>query len=654
MSSERTPARRKLASATAASSRRRTTPVSILLTAAALSGATSIVSIRLASPFTLDEPLTVLLLFFLLPAIVIVLSGLRYRLPGLTIAVMQPVSWLAIVRGTGDPLALWLLPVGCAFAVVALARTGRVRAGRLVPSVVVVASVATVLLTFMPVAPAAGTRAVLIGVDGASWQCVDAAIEGRHMPNFERLLEDGHRAKLRSLPSMFSPQVWSAIATGCTPEVSGVYGWTSSQSTFRVGRFWDRMWVDGRSVGTCGWYFTWPPPDALSPRDFVTPSTLAPDSRAFPSECAFFWELWGLESGRHASSVPYGSVVGALRCGVRLSTLRRALGVLLAGQSDDPLAIDQTWRKRKLSASIQTDMFCELLRSRQPELGVVLLNQVDKVSHLYWKYRHPEEFPDVAPEDAARFGRAIEYLYAEADRCVGKIIEAIPPDAHVMIVSDHGFRPALRKVMGRFCRIRTENLLDALGVQDRVVGSNLDRKVYLEMTATDDNERRELRERLAQVLSSAHIRGEKRGFFVVAQEGDLLLLEIASRNAVPAAALIVVNGREYPLHTLVVVREEARFSGEHAPDGVYLLAGPRAPSATQTDSLHVLDVAPTMAAILDLPMSPLWTGRPAFEPASLGDVRYAEYAPPDAVAETRRPSADDALKKALRSLGYLE
>ncbi len=629
--------------------------VHTLLVAGLISSVFTITTVRLASPLILDEFLTALALFVVAPTVLIILLGLVRPFVGGTVAAALPFAWLAIVVGPGDPATLWLLPVACAVALGAMFRTRLRREAARAVAAACACALAIALLLPQPGAPRDGTRMVLIGIDGASWQCVDAAIAAGRMPNMKRLLEEGHRARLRSLPSMLSPQVWSAIATGCPPEVNGIYGWAHSQTDFRVGRVWDRMWMDGRTAGTCGWYFTWPPPDALSAADFVVPSTLAPDSSTLPPNCGFFWEFWARHSGRATSGAkPVTALMNALRSGVRLSTLRRGLFVLAGGSGDDLLDIDGVWKRRQISAAIQSDMFCELLRNRRPELGAVLFNQVDKVSHLYWKYREPNLFPDVTPEEAQRLSSTIELLYGEADRCVGKVLGAVPQGANVVIVSDHGFQPALRKIMGRFCRIRTEALIQALDAEEIVLGTNLDQKAYLEIISGTEEEREETLSRLASVLRDAHIDGEDFGVFSVTREGDVLELQIAPRNEVPEVARIILGGRECGFDSLIAARLEARFSGEHAPDGVYLLAGPMAAFAAKTDSLNVLDVAPTVAAILGLPMSTLWSGRPAFDEAAPVRLEYGEYPPPTALPSMRRGAPDEMLKEELRSLGYIE
>ncbi len=115
----------------------------------------------------------------------------------------------------------------------------------------------------------------------------------------------------------------------------------------------------------------------------------------------------------------------------------------------------------------------------------------------------------------------------------------------------------------------------------------------------------------------------------------------------------MLDDADYALEQLITIRAEARFSGVHHPDGVFLLAGPAAATAVHSDSLHVLDVAPTITALMDLPFSTNWTGSPAVQGFSTDSVEYADYPAPSKTAPVPK-NMNEALKEQLRSMGYLE
>lgn len=631
-----------------------------------ISGASSILAVRLANPAVLDEHLTTIIAFFLLPFVLLLFLRAISRTIALIAVVAIPGMWLLIARGSGDNALLALIPIVSALVIVAVYCTrgttgsgyGVVGRSRRRSTLVLLSSLAVALAVLLgPTlrSPSVAPSVILIGIDGASWGRIEPLVADGRLPNLKQLIGRGHTARLRTLPGMYSPQIWSTMATGHLPDDHGIYDFGCRQADFRAGRIWDRMWVDGRSCGLCGWYFTWPPNADLGPNDFVIPSTLAPDGQTFPSEFSFYWQLWARESFKSDETVPYHTAaLRAFRNGVRLSTLRRAVTDVVARRLSPGEPLERAWRDRQMSAALETDVFCELLRTRRPEFAAVLLNQVDKVSHLYWKYMEPEGFEHVPVEDQARYSGVIDELYVEMDACLGRILDATPSNAEIVLVSDHGFRPALRKTAGQFCRIRTQSLIKVLGMEDDVFGTNVDRVVHLRPTAESEPVREATLNRLDARLADAHLSGESAPFFTVTRDGPSLCIEIKDRNELQPGARLIIGNDARPVVELVAMRAEARFSGEHHPDGIFILAGPSSDRMTAGDSLHVLDVAPTVAALLGLPSAPNWVGRPAVGDLSPEALEVAVYPLPSAAAAPTNDVMDEALEEKLRAMGYLE
>ena len=137
------------------------------------------------------------------------------------------------------------------------------------------------------------------------------------------------------------------------------------------------------------------------------------------------------------------------------------------------------------------------------------------------------------------------------------------------------------------------------------------------------------------------------------REAETLRLTIAPRDPVPPEARLVIGDRERRFEKIVTARRKAYWSGRHDSDGIYLLAGPGSANASRADSLHVLDVAPTLATILGLSVSPLWEGRPALTGLRLDGIEVASW-PTPGDGKTNQISVSEELKEKLRSMGYLE
>jgi arylsulfatase A-like enzyme len=83
----------------------------------------------------------------------------------------------------------------------------------------------------------------------------------------------------------------------------------------------------------------------------------------------------------------------------------------------------------------------QLYAERAYDVAASYFTGVDTVSHLYWHFTYPQEFPRhrVDPQDTERFGRVIPRYYELMDEYLASLLELLGPETTVIIVSDHGF-----------------------------------------------------------------------------------------------------------------------------------------------------------------------------------------------------------------------
>ncbi|HUL74255.1 MAG TPA: alkaline phosphatase family protein [Vicinamibacterales bacterium] len=79
------------------------------------------------------------------------------------------------------------------------------------------------------------------------------------------------------------------------------------------------------------------------------------------------------------------------------------------------------------------------------DLLVGVIESTDRVQHMMFRLLDPAH-PAYNADLAAKFGDSIERVYKRADQFVGQVMDAAPPGATIMIVSDHGFH-AWRKAV---------------------------------------------------------------------------------------------------------------------------------------------------------------------------------------------------------------
>jgi predicted AlkP superfamily phosphohydrolase/phosphomutase len=79
------------------------------------------------------------------------------------------------------------------------------------------------------------------------------------------------------------------------------------------------------------------------------------------------------------------------------------------------------------------------------DLFVAVIETSDRISHMMWRLIDPQH-PLYDAALAAKHGDAIERIYRRADDLVGRLRARLPPDAVFMVMSDHGFHSFRRSV----------------------------------------------------------------------------------------------------------------------------------------------------------------------------------------------------------------
>jgi predicted AlkP superfamily phosphohydrolase/phosphomutase len=98
-----------------------------------------------------------------------------------------------------------------------------------------------------------------------------------------------------------------------------------------------------------------------------------------------------------------------------------------------------------------------LLKTRPWDCFMILFGESDGTAHQFWKYCDPHSplFDDRGPE----LRQAILRIYQELDRQAGELLELVPADATVLMMSDHGFGGVSDWVLYPNCFLREAGLL---------------------------------------------------------------------------------------------------------------------------------------------------------------------------------------------------
>jgi predicted AlkP superfamily phosphohydrolase/phosphomutase len=84
-----------------------------------------------------------------------------------------------------------------------------------------------------------------------------------------------------------------------------------------------------------------------------------------------------------------------------------------------------------------------LLDRGYPDLLAYVITVTDRIQHPFWALYEPEAYPPDFPVPAGLEGRdPVVDAWLQADEVFGRLLDRIPDEALVAVVSDHGFRAA--------------------------------------------------------------------------------------------------------------------------------------------------------------------------------------------------------------------
>jgi hypothetical protein len=545
-----------------------------------------------------------------------------------------------------DAEVAWWIVVGCAAAGaagVAVLAMWRVRSPRAaVAAAAGLGALAVVARIVASPAPVDGGL-VVVGLDGGTWTVITPLLDAGEMPATARLLREGTGAVLRSMEPSSSSILWTTIATGRTPEEHGIRDFYGTQNDqLHAARFWEVASANGSRVGMFQWLVTWPP-DPLP--GFIVPDWLARDARTRPERLRFVKELEIALQRRQRPSLGAAARIagGALVSGLRFaSVVDTARDGLVAWR----LGAEPGWYRagKMAQLALHGDVFLNEYRRQRPDVAAVVFYGSDALSHAYWKYHEPAGHPDVSPDDVQRYGDTIRDYYRRFDRFLARLLDTVGPDTTIVVLSDHGFRGAEEHQL----TVKTAPLLDLAGARDGFTAQAINRQAYL--TARTPAAAADV-ERVAAVLAGLRANGAPL-LDVTATPGERVTVELRPMQGI-ADAETAVTGGAVP-RRLADVLTRTTWSGSHDSAGILVMRGPKVPRGRRAPEIQLLDVAPTLLALLGLPVADDMDGRVRDElfvtPPVVRTVATWSGAMP---ARVSAGGTDADLEERLRALGYV-
>jgi len=293
-------------------------------------------------------------------------------------------------------------------------------------------------------APAPRGRVLLVGIDGASLRVAHPMVRAGALPHLAEIARQGVYGPLRSHAPISSPRIWTSIATGKTPKRHGILSFATEgadgpkrlfRSSDRHGHaLWNIASDAGKRVAVVNWWTTYPVEtvngvmvsdhllagEVQGRRKLTGVAETATGPIVYPEE----WEERLLASA--ADTQPVTDVADPFR---------------------DTASFPEWALPERLSERYRNDeqvmrIALEVERELRPDLMMVFLPGIDRVSHRLWGAIEPTDGPSggafTEPQRVAA-ATALKEYYRFTDALIGELLASYGPDDLVMVVSDHGF-----------------------------------------------------------------------------------------------------------------------------------------------------------------------------------------------------------------------
>lgn len=266
----------------------------------------------------------------------------------------------------------------------------------------------------------------VIGLDGADWNILQPLLDAGRLPVLAGLMNRGAWARLKSVEPPVSSAAWTSMCTGVNPGAHGILGFARMDGygsqiirsgDVRAPQLWDILRAAGLRSLVTNLPNLYPPVDV---NGVMVTGMLTPDAASrwvHPKPLQ--------ESLLHAGLgfAPRPTVRELHRLGAE--DARRVLGE---------------------SAALQGRTVLRLLREGPFGLVFTVLDTGDLAHHAYLGRAHAEAVETGQALLDTSAGSIIAKHLDDLDELLGEITRALPADAAILVVSDHGFEPKPKTV----------------------------------------------------------------------------------------------------------------------------------------------------------------------------------------------------------------
>lgn len=288
--------------------------------------------------------------------------------------------------------------------------------------------------------PSDGSKILLLHLPGVDLQLAQPMVDAGFLPHFERLLEHGIVGSLETRPPLVRPVLSSSLATGYSPRAHGIVHSRRPDKASSVGvrpvtsvdlkarPLWEVVVSAGKQAAAVGWPVSYP----------ASGFEAEVVSDVFAEAVGSSFAEWPLLDNV-VSNQELAEALAEFRLHPSEITPDMVAPFLQEGQfidqeTDERLAILVATIARTASLHSAATWIAE---HRSWDLLAVHFDLFERISSAFLQYRAPK-MSQITERDFEIYQNVVDGAYRFFDLMLGRYLELVGEDCHVMLVSSHG------------------------------------------------------------------------------------------------------------------------------------------------------------------------------------------------------------------------
>jgi predicted AlkP superfamily phosphohydrolase/phosphomutase len=549
-------------------------------------------------------------------------------------------------------------------------------------------------------------KILIIGIDGGTFDIIRPLVQQGKLPNLAALMTAGASAELSSTIPPITAPAWVSFMTGKNPGKHSVFhfignvhktysGHAVSATDIKAKTLWSILSEHGKRLVLVNVPVTYPPMKING--GMISGMGTPSEDHLFTYPPDIQYELLQRVKGYTIDS---GGI----------SNIREA----------SVHSLDQLIQDLCTMTDKRTEAVLYLMEKYEWDFFMVVYILADRLQHFFWRFTDPTH-PDHDPKLLQRYGHVIFEGYQKVDDAIGRILKRISGDLTVIVLSDHGFgplhkyflvdkwlmqqgllklkrtlpwrlqltHPSIQQILSKLemnfmAQILPEKMRQLTIPRMKRVPKSLEAlidwgktKVYFDQLGLNINLQgrepqgivkpgdefemllRELTAELYQlkdpetgeVVVDAVVRKEQVYAGPYIEEAPDLLFSMKGLSYVPSLGGMSSRGIFGP----------PPWSGNHRFEGILIMQGAEIGRETQLKKARIIDIAPTLLYLFDIPVPRDMDGRvleESIHPDVLAarPVTYTEFTGQDGAQEAGyllSVEDEERVRKRLIDLGYL-